>query len=245
MRRGLSLALVFLTRIPVPVDFEPGPKDWGESVFFFPWVGLIIGLLMAVLCALLRGADAGLVAALSLIVWALTTGGLHLDGLADAADAWIGGFGDREKSLAIMKDPRSGPMAIMVMILVLLTKYAALKAAIEQDAWEGIIGAPVLGRAAILLMLLTTPYVRPEGIGIAHADYLPRRACKLLLLVIMAVAVWQLDWWSAVALFSLLGAGFIGLRKLLLGRLGGATGDTLGATCELTEAFALVVFALR
>lgn len=243
MIRGLSLALIFLTRIPVPVRFEPRPQDWGRSVFFFPFVGLIIGLGLAGLDAVFPHGDSGVLAALLLAVWALTTGGLHLDGLADAADAWIGGYGDREKTLAIMKDPRSGPMAIMVMILTLLVKFAALKVVVEQNAWEMLVWTPVMGRAAILMMLVTTPYVRPEGIGVAHADYMPRRACGWLLLGIVGVTLWKLGG-DGIILICMLGMSFVGLRQLLLERLGGVTGDTLGATCELTEAVTLVILAL-
>jgi adenosylcobinamide-GDP ribazoletransferase len=65
-------------------------------------------------------------AALLLTVWVLLSGGLHLDGLADSADAWLGGFGDRERTLTIMKDPRSGPIAVVVLVLVLLLKFCAL-----------------------------------------------------------------------------------------------------------------------
>ncbi|MEE4378929.1 MAG: adenosylcobinamide-GDP ribazoletransferase [Candidatus Competibacteraceae bacterium] len=241
MNRAFTLALVFLTRIPVPVRFTPQAEDWGRSVLYFPLVGLVIGATLVTLYAVLHQLlDSGVLAVLLLVVWTLATGGLHLDGLADAADAWIGGFGDREKTLTIMKDPRSGPIAIVVVVLVLLTKFAALQAVVEDDVWGALLWAPVLGRAGILLMLITTPYVRPEGVATAHAEYLPRLACKRLLIII---GVLVLGWWTGqgLVLLVLLGVGFLALRGLLLQRLGGATGDTLGATCELTEAVALTI----
>ncbi|MEZ5584035.1 MAG: adenosylcobinamide-GDP ribazoletransferase [Candidatus Competibacteraceae bacterium] len=241
--RAFILALVFLTRIPVPVRFTPQAEDWGRSVLYFPLVGLVIGIALVALYAVFHQLlEPGVLAVLLLAVWALATGGLHLDGLADAADAWIGGFGDREKTLAIMKDPRSGPIAIVVVVLVLLTKFAALQTAVQHAVWGALLWAPVLGRAFILLMLITTPYVRPEGVAKAHADYLPRLACQRLLIVISVVL---LVWWSghALVVLVLLGVGFMALRYLLLQRLGGATGDTLGATCELTEALGLCVMA--
>jgi len=243
MIRPFVLALVFLTRIPVPVWFRPQPEEWGRSVFFFPWVGLVIGLMMASLYALFPYADPGVLAALLLTIWVLTTGGLHLDGLADAADAWAGGAGDRDRILAIMKDPRSGPMAVVVTVLVLLAKFATLQVVVEYGAWKVLLWVPVLGRAAILLMLITTPYVRPYGIGMDHAGYLPRIPCIGILLVIAVVTVLELRW-DGTALLSALGIGFILLRQELLKRLGGTTGDTLGASCELIEAATLVILVL-
>ncbi|NJN48049.1 MAG: adenosylcobinamide-GDP ribazoletransferase, partial [Candidatus Competibacteraceae bacterium] len=172
MNRAFTLALVFLTRIPVPVRFTPQAEDWGRSVLYFPLVGLVIGAALVALYAVFHHLlDPGVLAVLLLTVWTLATGGLHLDGLADAADAWIGGFGDREKTLAIMKDPRSGPIAIVVVVLVLLAKFAALQTVVQNGAWGALLWAPVLGRAFILLMLITTPYVRPEGVATAHAEY--------------------------------------------------------------------------
>jgi adenosylcobinamide-GDP ribazoletransferase len=212
-------------------------------VLFFPFVGLLIGLLLAGLYGVLHSADAGVLAVLLLAAWALLTGGLHLDGLADTADAWIGGHGDKEKSLAIMKDPHSGPIAIMIVVLVLLAKFATLKTLLTRNAWEILVWVPVLGRTAILLMLVTTPYVRPQGMGVRYADHLPRTASKLLLLGVVAVIVWRLRW-NGITLMLLLGSGFIGLHRLSLKWLGGTTGDTLGATCELTETAALAILSL-
>lgn len=244
---AFSLALQFLTRIPVPVRSVLRPEDYGRSVFFFPFVGLIIGLIISLMMAgldsLFPRADPGVAAVLLLTAWVLITGGLHLDGLADVADAWIGGHGDRDKTLAIMKDPRSGPMAMMVVVLIMLAKFAALRAAVERDAWEMLVWTPVLGRSAMLLMMLTTSYVRPGGIGVVYTEHLPRRGCVGLLLALTTLVVLQWRWDSA-ALLVLLGIGFVFLRRAFLQRLGGTTGDTLGATCELTEASALLILVL-
>jgi len=121
MWRSFLIAVRFLTRLPVT---DPGPvstPDLGRSIAYYPVVGLVIGLLVWGLSRLLISfdvADLDLDAALVLVVWVWLTGGLHLDGLADTADAWIGGMGDRRRTLRIMKDPRSGPFAIMVLVLL-------------------------------------------------------------------------------------------------------------------------------
>ncbi len=129
MIRALTLALQLLTRLPVPsLRTPPQPQELGQAVLFFPVVGLLIGGALVGIHFALRGSDPGVAAALILTIWVLVTGGLHLDGLADTADAWIGGQGDRDRTLAIMKDPRSGPIAIAVIALVLISKFAVLPA---------------------------------------------------------------------------------------------------------------------
>lgn len=242
--RAFALALQLLTRLPVPSPATPPrPEELGLSVLFFPVVGLLIGALLAGLHTTLWLIDPGVLAALVLAVWVLLTGGLHLDGLADTADAWIGGHGDRDRTLAIMKDPRSGPMAVVIIVLVLLSKFAALQVLLAGDARTVLLLAPVLGRSVIVLLLATTPYVRPEGLGAAYADYLPRLSCATLVLLVALATVGLLDWQGGV-LLGVLATGFFGMRHWLLNRLGGTTGDTLGAACELAETVALLVPAL-
>lgn len=244
MIRAFILALQLLTRLPIPsLATPPQPRELGLSVLFFPGVGLLIGALLTAMHTALWLIDPGVLAALVLVVWVLLTGGLHLDGLADTADAWVGGQGDRERTLAIMKDPRSGPMAVVVIVLLLLTKFAALQVLLAGSAVFVLLLAPVLGRTVIVLLLITTPYVRPDGLGSPYASYLPRWSCGVLVLLIAAATVVLLEGIGGV-LLAVLSIGFIGLRHSLMTRLGGMTGDTLGAVCELTEAVVLLGPAL-
>ena len=99
------IALQFLSSLPVRLPGMPRPEELGRSLLFYPLVGLLFGVLLWVLNAMLGGVPLLLHAALLLTAWVLLSGGLHLDGLADSADAWLGGFGDRERTLSIMKDP--------------------------------------------------------------------------------------------------------------------------------------------
>jgi adenosylcobinamide-GDP ribazoletransferase len=244
MIRAFALALQLLTRLPIPSSSRPPrPEELGLSALFFPVVGLIIGALLAGLHTALWLVDPGVLAALVLATWALLTGGLHLDGLADTADAWIGGQGNRARTLAIMKDPHSGPIGIVAIVLVLLAKFAALQALLAGDARVVLLLTPVLGRTVVVLLLVTTPYVRPDGLGAPYAHYLPQWSCSLLALLIAVVTVVLLEWQGGILLIAL-SVGFFGLRHGLLARLGGITGDTLGAACELTETAALLGLAL-
>ena len=244
MIRALVLALQLLTRLPVPsAGSPPQPQELGQSALFFPVVGLLIGALLAGVHFALRGIDPDVLAALLLTIWVFITGGLHLDGLADTADAWIGGQGDRDRTLAIMKDPRSGPIAIVVIVLLLLNKLAALQALSPSGAGAALLLAPALGRAIIVLLLLTTPYIRPAGLGAPYAAYLPRQQCGLLLALLAAATV-AISGWTGMGVLIVLGLGILGVRQALMKRLGGVTGDTLGAACELAETAALLVLAL-
>jgi adenosylcobinamide-GDP ribazoletransferase len=241
--RALLIALQLLTRLPVPLPAECTPRDRGRSVLYYPVVGLLIGALLWLLNGALGQSDAGVRAALLLVVWVLLTGGLHIDGLADSADAWLGGHGDRQRSLDIMQDPRSGPAAVMLVTLVLLVKFATLAALLAQGAWSALFIAPLLGRAALVGVLLTTPYVRANGLGAEPAQQLPRRSA-LYVLILCAVAIVSLEGGSGVLLLAVASVGVFLLRRMMQQRLGGTTGDTLGATCEITEALVLVTLSL-
>lgn len=237
--RALRIALQFLTRLPLTQPAECTPRERGRSVLYYPLVGLMIGALLLALNSALGQSDAGVRAALLLVVWVLLTGGLHLDGLADSADAWLGGHGDRQRSLDIMQDPRSGPAAVMLVTLVLLVKFAALAALLAQGVWSALLIAPMLGRAAMVSVFLATPYVREHGLGAEYARQLPRSSA-FAVLVVCAIAVVSIEPGSGVLLLAAAITGVFLLRRMMLQRLGGTTGDTLGATCEITEALVLV-----
>ena len=237
------IALQFLSSLPVRLPGIPEPQELGRSLLFYPLVGLLFGLILWGLNGALHGAPLLLHAALLLTVWVLLSGALHLDGLADSADAWLGGFGDRVRTLTIMKDPRSGPIAVVTLILVLLLKFAALLALIEQQQSVYLLIVPLLGRGALLALFLTTPYVRAGGLGQALADHLPRRAGQQVLAV-SALACVVLAGWPGVFALVLAGLAFAWLRQVMLRRLGGTTGDTAGAMLELLEVTVLVGLVL-
>ena len=237
------IALQFLSSLPVRLPGMPQPQELGRSLLFYPLVGVLFGAVLWGVDAVLAGAPTMLHAALLLTVWVLLSGGLHLDGLADSADAWLGGFGDRERTLTIMKDPRSGPIAVVVLVLVLLLKFCALLALIEQQQFAALLMVPLIGRSALLGVFLTTPYVRAGGLGQALADHLPRQA-GWWVLGVSALACVLLAGVSGVWALGLAVLGFAWLRQVMMRRLGGTTGDTAGAMLELLEVLMLVGLAL-
>ena len=239
--RALLVAIGFLTRLPVPAYAYDDARAKAASLAWYPLVGTLIGLLLGVLAWLLRDTSTVLSSGLLVTAWVAVTGALHLDGLADSADAWIGGMGDREKTLAIMKDPRSGPAGVVALVLTLLLKFAAL-ASLGPAPWVALLLAPLLSRASLVALFLTTPYVRSGGLGTALVDA-PRKICVIALMVTVAVCM---PFGGRGLLALVLAAAVFGLwRHAGLNRLGGCTGDTAGALAEMVEVAVLVGLALR
>lgn len=236
------IALQFLTSLPVRLDRMPEPQAVGRSLLYYPLVGLLLGAMLWLVGTVFENASAPLLAALLLTGWVALTGGLHLDGLADSADAWLGGFGDRERTLTIMKDPRSGPIAVMVLVLLLLLKFVALWTLLAADQRLALLLAPLLGRSALLGLFLTTPYVRPGGLGQVLAEQMPRNTSRIVLggVVLVCLILGSSGW---LALTATVGVGWLS-RRAMCRRIGGTTGDTAGALLELVECAVLVVLAL-
>lgn len=237
MMQAFLLALQFLTCLPAPVrGYEP--HQVGRSLLSYPLVGLLVGALLMAMASVLAAAPLPLAAALILVAWVVITGALHLDGLADSADAWVGGHGERERTLAIMKDPAAGPVGVTAIMLTLLLKFVALQTVLAGPP-TALLLAPLLGRTALPLLFLTTPYVRAGGLGEAMAHHLPRQGALLVTASGAMLAVFIGGFLPVL----MAGAVFVLLRTLMMRRIAGTTGDTAGATVELVEAAVLVTLA--
>jgi len=229
------VALQFLTIMPVRLSVSHHEAARRYSLVWYPLVAALIGLLLAGCAWLGHDIDTDLMAVLLLLLWITMTGGLHLDGLADTADAWIGGHGDRERTLSIMKDASCGPIAVTAIVMLLLLKYVGLSLLLAQDAWFLIFMVPVFARLATMVVVLHVPYVRADGLGSSLAADSPRMlswgaiATALLLLVCLA----PLPAMIGLALTVVTGSIVVVLANR---RLGGMTGDIYGALIEITEA---------
>jgi len=244
MWRACLCAGRFLTRLPFPDPGEVAASSLGRAALCWPLIGLLIGVLVFgplwAVAALGCDAAPGPLAALALIAWVWLTGGLHLDGLADSADAWVGGLGDRARTLEILRDPRIGAMGALALGLTLIAKWSAIEALIEFGRVGALIWLPVLGRAQPLLLMLTTPYARPRGLSAEVIASLPR---PLTWLVVALAAVGS-GLGLGLAGLAVAGVTFLIWRRAMLQRLGGFTGDTAGALVELTEVAVLLALAL-
>jgi adenosylcobinamide-GDP ribazoletransferase len=236
--KAFWFALAFLTRLPTPrLDFADR-NNQGRALAWYPAVGALIGGLLSL--GLFLGQALVLppllLAALLLALWVWISGALHLDGLADCADAWAGGHADRERTLRILKDPAAGPMGVVAVVLVLLLKFAAL-ASLADGAWAWLWLAPMLGRAAAVGLFLSTAYVRAGGLGAALVEA-PRRAAMLALATSAALAL--LAGWTGLAMLAAALAVFLRWRAECIARLGGFTGDAAGSLIERVETVALL-----
>jgi adenosylcobinamide-GDP ribazoletransferase len=238
--RGLLVACRYLTAVPAPP--AAGPEDLGRAAGWFPVVGLLLGALLAVAAGGASRLVPPLIAAVLVVVlWAGVTGGLHLDGLADTLDGLGGGF-SREEALAIMRDPGVGAYGVTGLLLVLLLKVAAVASLPVDLRWRAVLVAPVLGRLAPLVLVRLCPPARADGAGHAFALSVGSGSLVAGGAVAALVSLALVGPWGALLLGAVLadaGAFAVYLRR----RLGGLTGDCLGALVEGTEAGCLTLLA--
>jgi adenosylcobinamide-GDP ribazoletransferase len=239
MLRALVAAFGFLTRLPLPgAPVVTGP-DLGRAVGLFPVVGVALGLVVTGLGNLLVGSIPELLAAVLMVaLLAALTGALHLDGLADLFDGLAGGRGDRERVLAIMRDSRIGAQGAAALVLVLAAKVAAVAAALEGRDLVAVLVFPVVGRWAVVPLIVLYRPARAEGMAFALRPVVGTRELILATATLVVVAL-------ALGPAMLVGAGVALGLTLLLGlwlqaRLGGLTGDVYGAAIELAEVASLV-----
>ncbi|WP_312049774.1 adenosylcobinamide-GDP ribazoletransferase [Acinetobacter courvalinii] len=227
------IALQFLTVLPIELKMMPSAKQNAQAMLFYPLVGVLLGLILFASAMLLAKLPIILSAALILVLWIWLTGGLHLDGFADTADAWVGGFGDPERTLNIMKDPACGPIGVLSLVVICLLKFVALYVLLEQHMAAFLIVLPMLGRSVPVFLFLTTPYIRAQGLGRSITDFMPKKRLWMVFVITIALLC-VFKWLGLIALLFFLLILFY-LRSLFIKRIGGITGDTVGAAIELAE----------
>ncbi len=244
MKRFLA-ALQFLTIVPLPARWLPDERALGGAIPFFPVVGLLIGAAIALADAALgRLFPVAVTSVLTVIFLVAASGALHLDGLADTADGFFSSR-PRERILEIMKDSRTGPMGVFAIVAVVALKIAVVASVTGPWRWWVLLLTPLAGRCAFLVQMALLPYVRPEGglAAIFHQNRSPLHAfwafAALLAIGILAGGLPGLAAGAGSFIGALLFAAYA--RR----KIGGLTGDTLGASCELVELCpALVAAAL-
>jgi adenosylcobinamide-GDP ribazoletransferase len=244
--RAFFAALTFLTPVRVPDAWTGGERGLRGAAPFFPIVGVLIG---GVAAAVTFGVDRilpALPAAVIVVLWIVaSSAGLHMDGLADTADGLFSSR-PRERVLEIMRDSHIGTMGVIALVGVLLLKVALLSSIGGPDRWRLVLLAPIAGRCVLLLVMAVFPYARGEG-GLGTVFRVQGR--KAALQAIWAVVVLFAAGWLCASYRGLAIAGASLAGSLLLGwyihrRIGGYTGDTLGATSELIEVLPFLVAAI-
>jgi adenosylcobinamide-GDP ribazoletransferase len=236
------IALQFLTIFPVHLRKMPSAKQNGRSLLFYPVIGLLIGLVLYAVASILHILPVVLLSTFILVIWIWLTGGLHLDGLADTADAWVGGFGDKENTLRIMKDPSSGPIGVLSLILLCMIKWSALYVLLQEQHYYALILFPVFGRLTPLFLFLTTEYVREKGLGSTIAQYIPK-TWSIIIFSISLLATGYFVWVGLVTAIIFI-LTLIYLRHKFIQRIDGITGDTIGASIEIAETVCLLSFVI-
>ena len=244
MLNGLVTALRTLTALPVP---GRDAERFSSSLYWFPVVGLIIGGIVALLAR--AGMAAGwpeLAAVLVLLGGVTLTRGLHADGLADLADGFFGGR-NRESALRIMKDPNVGSFGSLALIGIMLFKFVCLLELARAEAYGMIAAGAMLARTAQVLLAARMPYARSEG-GTATAFVEDAGWPHLSVASISGVALLLALLGGQVGLSAFLVIGAL-VALLFVGwlshcKIGGITGDVLGASSELVEAAVWLVAAL-
>jgi len=235
---GLVLALQFLTRIPLTMacPWHAGTCRW--ALRSYPLVGLLVGAALAGLATLGQGLPTSLLALALLSLWVALTGGLHLDGVMDVADA-LGSNAPLEKRWAIMKDSQVGSFAILALVFLLAWKGALIWALLEAGAspWLWVV-LPALARFGALALLRLAPLARREGLAWTWRQHLAPRDLGLALLPLLIVfgfvpgGVWLL---GALCLFLFV-YGLAMVRAFT-----GINGDIVGAAIEGGELWLLFI----
>jgi len=236
---SLILAVRFLTVVPVPGREPSGSAALGRAAWWFPVVGLMLG---GALAAAGRLADALfpplLAATLVVTAWKAVTGGIHLDGLADTLDGLAGP--DPAGRLAIMRDSRIGVFGAAGLILLLLLTVSALAGLSASLRLRTLLLAPVIGRVTPLLAAAWLPPATPgQGLGAGYAGGLSRWAGPVHATAACTLAAGLLGAWGVVVAAAAWGVALLA-AVWVARRLGGLTGDVLGAVVELAELGALL-----
>jgi adenosylcobinamide-GDP ribazoletransferase len=237
--QGFLSAMGLLTRLPLPLIRKP---QGAEAAWAWPLVGIVVGgINMAVAGALLwLNVPVTIAAAGVLGANAVVTGALHEDGLADTADGFFGGW-TRERRLAIMKDSHIGSYGTLALIVTGLARWAGLAVVLTGSLWA-LVAVAAVSRAPMAVVIAALPNAR--GVGLSQSVGRPdREAVAMAVLVGFGVAVVLTGVATALLLVAVIAVVTFLLAVTARARIGGQTGDVLGAGQQLAEVAALTVLA--
>ncbi len=251
--KGFLVAILFLTRIPLPY-IEVSEKDLSNCVSFFPVVGAIEGLITGTGVLLLKRLfSSDILAIFALLVVFFIRGIFHLDGLSDTCDALsIKPSGDAkkdiEKRLRIMKDSTVGVGGVFAVVMLILSKFILFKSAIELNLFfPAIVTSFAISRwVAVGLMKVSKP-AKKEGLGYLlmkniKSFHLIFASIFAFLIVLSACCLAKINFFISFLLFALVFLLVLTLKVFFEKNFGGITGDTLGASIEITEVLSFLIW---
>ena len=237
----LRSALALLTRLPLPQSHAP--YRGAQAAWAWPLAGVVIGTLAASVAtfAITLGLSAGTAAAVTLAAQAMLTGAMHEDGLADSADGLWGGW-DKARRLEIMKDSHIGSYGVLALILVTLARWSALTSLLALGgAFGAIVAIAALSRAPMAVLMAWLPNARSGGLS--QSVGVPSAQTAGLAVMIGLLFCLGLLGWNAFAISIAAASACLILGLVARAKIGGQTGDILGASQQLTEAAALCTLA--
>ena len=243
--KRLPAAIRFLTILPLPGDGRSTPEDIAGAATFFPVVGVLIGAVMAALAIGLWSVfPAGAAAVLTVTAMLAVSGGFHMDGLSDTADGFFSAR-PKDRILEIMKDSHIGAMGVIAIVCVLLLKVAAMASLAEAEVWKAAFLMPVAGRCALVVGINVLPAARPdEGLGKVFCQN--RSSLQSFwALGVLLTAGWFTSRWAGLTAVAAAVVVIVVFAVWCHRKIGGSTGDTLGATCELVETAVAITLAAK
>lgn len=237
-------AIRFLTLLPFFWHREEDKEHFSTSLYYFPVVGLMIGSLGYIFaCLLCKFLPVQVASAGILFYLAFISGCLHLDGVADSADGLLSSR-PRENALAIMKDSRTGAMGVIAIVFILLGKYAALSSMNTEMFCLSVFFMPLVGRCVIVCSMAIQRYARKEG-GTGTLFYSGKSkkpAVFSLFVLLTLLVIFAPKSLPVISVALLIVIAFF--TRWCNAKLGGATGDTLGASCEIAELVTALSFVI-
>ena len=240
--KSFLAALQFLTIIPIPKGIRIEKKNIAKSGVFFPFVGLFIGGILLLLNLFLKNFPSLILNLVLLSVWVGLTGGLHLDGLADTVDGFSGGK-NREEILGIMSDSCTGAKGVVALILLLTAKFIFLYQLPFALRNYALIFVPAAGRWAMVLTAFFSSYTKKEGLGKLYVQNTNWREAVITSLLMVVLGFFFFKFSFFYLLLGILLIIFL-LGKIFKRRIGGVTGDCLGAINEVIEVVSLLIICL-
>ncbi|KAE9627848.1 adenosylcobinamide-GDP ribazoletransferase [Parasedimentitalea maritima] len=238
--RDIALALVLLTRLPLPKLPEPWFQRQAQAAWAFPLAGLAITLPACATAALALwlGLPAPAAAGLLLVIQIVLTGAMHEDGLADTADGFWGGF-TLERRLEIMKDSQIGTYGVLALIMTVGLRWLALSALLPMAGVWPILALSLLSRATMPVLMVTLSNARKTGLSqsVGRPEAFP---CVIGISLATFLSVLMIGS-ITIAIFAMLSATTVGLAFLAYRKIGGQTGDVLGTSQQLAELSGLLL----
>jgi adenosylcobinamide-GDP ribazoletransferase len=251
MIKNFITALQFLTFVTVKRDHPVEEGDLARSMVYFPLIGFLIGFLLvnADKVFVMFALPHSIATFLLIIISVLVTRALHIDGLADTLDGLMGGRNPSSR-LDIMKDSSLGTAGALGIVIVLFMKYLCLNNLYEGDRIAALLVAPVVGRWAQTYMVFNTQYGREDGMARAFVGHLRSSglaAASVIAIGLSAFVLVGLDphtlTFYSVLICCVLLLTIVG-KHYLTRKLGGVTGDAIGAMSELNEILVLLLFVM-